>query len=166
MGILDMLTQLASSGSVSDQHFDQATQSVPKDVLGAALANTFRSDSTAPIGDLVGQLFGNSNAQQQAGLLNQILATVGPTAASALAGGVLGRVLSPGSSQVTPEQASQITPEQVQTVVNHAHESTPGLADQLGSFYAEHSGLIKTLGGAALLVAMTHMKDHLGASKE
>lgn len=164
MGLLDMLTQLASSGNVTDQHVDQVVQNAPSDVLGAALAHTFRSDGTPPIGHMVGQLFGNSNAQQQAGLLNQILATVGPVAASALAGGVLGRVLSSGSHQVTPDQASQLTPEQVQAVVNDAHASNPGLADQLGSFYAQHAGLIKTLGGAALLVAMAHMKEQLTSS--
>lgn len=161
MGLLDMLTELASSGKVTDQHFDQAAQSAPPDVLGAALAQTFRSDSTPPLGNMVGQLFGNSNSQQQAGLLNQILAAVGPAAATALAGGALGRVLQPGASQITPAQASQISPEEVQAIVNHAHESAPGLADQLGGFYAQHSGLIKTLGSAAMLLAMTQMKDHL-----
>lgn len=41
---------------------------------------------------------------------------------------------------------------------NDAHR---GIADQRGGFYAQHSGLIKTLGGMALLVAMTQMKDKL-----
>jgi hypothetical protein len=53
---------------------------------------------------MVGQMFGNSNGQQQAGMLNQILATLGPAAASALAGGVLGRALAPGSTQITPDR--------------------------------------------------------------
>lgn len=161
MGLLDTLGQVLSSGNVSGQHFDQVAQDVPQDVLGKALAGAFRSDSTPPIGNMVGQLFGSSSGQQQAGLLNQILATVGPAAAAALAGGALGRIMSPGASQVTPEQAAQLTPEQVQAVVNHAHETNPGIADQIGNFYAQHSGLIKTLGGAAMLVALGKMKDHL-----
>jgi len=69
--------------------------------------------------------------------------------------------MSPGAIQVTPEQAAQLTPELVQAVVNHAHETNPGIADQIGNFYAQHSGLIKTLGGAAMLVALGKMKDHL-----
>ena len=164
VGLLDILMQLASSGNVTDQHVDQVAQHAPPQALGAALAHAFRSDGTPPIGNMVGQLFANSNPQQQAGLLNQILAAVGPSAASALAGGVLGRVLSPHSSQLSPDQAAQLTPEQVQAVVNDAHASHPGLADQLGDFYAQHAGLIKTLGSAALLMAMAHMKEHLEGS--
>ena len=161
MGLLDVLNQLTSAGSVSEQHFDQAAQAAPLDVLGSALAGAFRSDETPPIGNMVGQLFGNSNAQQQAGLINQILAAVGPAAAASVAGGVLGRILSPGASKVTADQASQLTPDEVQEVVTHAHTANPDLAEQLGNFYAQHSGLIKTLGSAALLVAMTKMKDHM-----
>jgi hypothetical protein len=161
MGLLDILTQAVSSGMVSNQHVDQVVQNAPANVVAAGLASAFRSDQTPPIGQMVGQLFGNSNGQQQAGMLNQILATLGPAAAAGLAGGVLGRVMSPGSSQITPAQASQLSPEQVQQVVEHAHQTNPGIADQLAGFYANHSGLIKTLGGAALLIAMTKMKDHV-----
>lgn len=163
MGLLDTLTQLVSTGNVTEQHFDQAAQAAPPEVLGSALAGAFRSNDTPSIGEMVGTLFGNSNGQQQAGLLNQILATLGPAAAASLAGGALGRVLSPGATQVTPDQASQLTPQEVQAVVNHAHESDPSVADQLGSFYAQHAGLIKTLGGAAMLVAAAKMKEHLVA---
>lgn len=162
MGLLDMLTQVVgnNAGSV-EQHFDQIAQNAPPDVLANGLAGAFRSDQTPAIGQMVGQLFGNSNGQQQAGMLNQILAALGPAAAGGLAGGVLGNILSPGSSQVTPEQASQLSPQQVQQVVDNAHQVNPGIADQLAGFYAQHSGLIKTLGGAALAIAMAKMKDHV-----
>lgn len=161
MGILDILTQVVSGGAASDQHFDQVAQSVPSDVLAKGLAGAFRAEETPAIGEMVGQLFGSSNGQQQAGMLNQILAALGPATAAGLAGGVLGHVMSPGSSQITPDQASQLSPQQVQEVVEHAHQTNPGVADELASFYAQHSGLIKTLGGAALTIAMVKMKDHL-----
>jgi hypothetical protein len=161
MGLLDILSQVVSGGQASDQHFDQVAQNAPPGALGSAIAGAFRSDQTPSIGDMVGKMFQNSNGQQQAGMLNQILASLGPAAAGALAGGALGRVMQPGATQVTPDQASQLTPDQVRDVVNHAHETNPGIADQLGSFYAQHSGLVKTLGSAALLIAMTKMKDHL-----
>lgn len=161
MGLMDILNQVIAGGTASDQNFDQVAQAVPANVLAAGLAHAFRSDQTPAIGDMVGQLFGNSNGNQQAGMLNQILATLGPVAAASLAGGVLGKVLSPGSSQITPAQASQLTPQQVQDVVEHAHQTNPGIADALAGFYAQHSGLIKTIGGAALAIAMTKMKDHV-----
>ncbi len=161
MGLLDTLSQMVSGGNVTDQHFDQVAQQAPTDVLGRALSGAFSSNDTPPMGQMVGQLFGNSNGAQQSGMLNQLLATLGPAAAAGLAGGALGRIMSPGATQVTPEQAAKLTPEQVQAVVTHASETNPGIADQLGNFYAQHSGLIKTLGGVAMLVAMTKMKDHL-----
>ena len=108
MGLLDILTQALSSGSVSDQHVDQVVQNAPTNVLAAGLASAFRSDQTPDIGQMVGQLFGNSNGQQQAGMLNQILATLGPAAAASLAGGVLGRVMSPGSSHLSPAQSLRV----------------------------------------------------------
>ncbi|MDC8787213.1 hypothetical protein [Roseateles koreensis] len=43
-------------------------------------------------------------------------------------------------------------------------QAQPGIADELASFYAQHSGLIKTLGGAALAIAMPKMKDHVNPS--
>lgn len=164
MGLMDILAQVVSGGAVSDQHFDQVAQSVPNDVLAKGLAGAFRSDQTPAIGEMVGQLFGNSNGQQQAGMLNQIIAALGPAAAASLAGGTLGRVMNPGNSEITPAQASQLSPQQVQEVVEHAHQTNPGIADELAGFYAQHSGLIKTLGGAALAIAMAKMKDHVGTT--
>ena len=129
-------------------------------MLGSGLAEAFRSDQTPPMGDMVSQLFGQSSGQQQAGMLNQILASLGPAATAALAGGALSRVMAPGGQAISAEQASRLSPSEVRDVVTQAQQQSPGLADQLGRFYADHSGLIKVLGGAALLVAMTKMKDH------
>ena len=160
MGLLDILNQVMASGQASDQHIDQVTQDAPKDVLATGLAHAFRSDQTPDIGAMVGQLFGNSNSTQQAGMLNQIVAALGPAAASALAGGLLGKMMS-GGSQISPAQASQLSPQQVNDIVADAHQTNPGIADALGNFYSQHSGLIKTLGGAALVIAMAKMKERM-----
>ena len=161
MGLMDILNQVMASGSASDEHFDQVSKAVPSDVLADGLAHAFRSDQTPDIGSMVGQLFGNSTGQQQAGMLNQILATLGPAAAASLAGGILGGVMKPGSSQITPAQASELSAQQVKDVVDQANKSNPSIADQIAAFYSQHSGLIKTLGGAALAVALARMKDRV-----
>ena len=160
MGLMDMLTQ-AMSGGGGAQQFGQIAQNAPSDVLAKGLSAAFASEQTPAIGNMVGQLFGQSNGAQQAGMLNQLIGALGPSVMAGLAGGVLGRVMSPGQTQITPEQASQLTPQQVQDVVNHANEVHPGVADQLGQFYAQHRGLINTLGGIAATVAMMKMKDHM-----
>lgn len=159
MGLMDIL-QNALGGSEPEKHFDQVAQNASKDQLAAGFAGALRSDETPPFGNLVGQLFGNSSSTQQAGLLNQILSAVGPAAAASLGGGILNKFLRPGQSHITPDQASQLSPAQVTEIANHAEQAKPNVVDQVGSFYAQHSSLIKTLGGIALMVTMAKMKEH------
>jgi hypothetical protein len=178
MSILDILSQAIAANN-PDQHFDKVVAHAPANELGKGVAEAFRSDKTPDIGQMVGQLFGNSNGSQQAGMLNQVLASLGPAAIAAIAGGVLGRMMNPTQSaqaapaapastsapaatvQITPAQASTLSTDQVKEIVNTAHKQNPALADQLGSYYAEHSGLIKTLGAAALAITMARMKNNM-----
>lgn len=175
MSILDILAQ-ALATKAPDQHFDQVVAHAPANELGKGVAEAFRSDQTPDMGQMVGQLFGNSNASQQAGMLNQIIASMGPAAFAAIAGGVLSRMtqaapsaaapVSPAAApaapvQITPAQASTLSTEQVKEIVNTAGQQNPNLADQLGNYYAEHSGLIKTLGAAALAITMARMKNNM-----
>lgn len=141
-----------------DARFDQAAQQASPDELGVGVAEALRSDQTPPMGDMVSQLFGRSSSSQQAGLLNQILATLGPSVAAALGGGALGRVLRPGQSELTPEEAASVSPREVSDIVTQAEKERPEVVDQLGRFYAQHSGLIKTLGSTALLIALAKMR--------
>jgi hypothetical protein len=185
MSILDILTQ-AMATSAPDQHFDKVVANAPANELGKGVAEAFRSDQTPDMGQMVGQLFGNSNGSQQAGMLNQVLASLGPAAIAAIAGGVLGRMLQPSATpaqtqqtqqtpqthqtlqeepaapvQITPAQASTLSADQVKEIVNTAGQQNPSLADQLGTYYSEHSGLIKTLGAAALAITMARMKNNM-----
>ena len=161
MGLMDLLQQ--ALGGNAETHFDQVAQQAPPEQLGDGLAAAMRSDQTPPFGHMVSQMFGQSSPAQQAGVLNQILAALGPAAATALAGGALGRMMAPGQAQITPEQAAQITPEQVREIAAQAEQTQPGVIDQVSQFYAQHSGLIKVLGGAALAVALAKMKNNMDA---
>ena len=158
MGLMDIL-QSALSGA-PEQHFDEVAKTASQEELGAGVAGAMRSDQTPPFGDMVGQLFGHSNANQQAGVLNQILASLGPGALSGIAGGILGKMMAPGQTQLTPDQASQLSPDQVKDIASHAEKTQPGIVDEVGQFYAQHAGLIKMLGGAALAVTLAKMKEN------
>lgn len=158
MGLMDIL-QGALAGT-PDQHYDEVVRHASPDELGSGIAGALRSNETPPFGDMVGQMFGQSSPHQQAGLLNQILASLGPGALTGLAGGVLGRMLAPQQSQITPEQASQLSPDQVRDIAAQAEHQQPGVVDQVGRFYAEHAGLLKVLGGAALAVTLAKMKQN------
>ncbi len=149
-------------------HFNQVAQSAPTDLLSQGLAAMFRSDQTPAFGQMAGQLFGQANGNQQAGMLNQLLGSMAPGVLSSLLGGAGGaglagilEQLTQGRSTpaVTPELASQLTPEQVQQIANHAEQNDPSVIETMSSFYAEHSTLVNTLGGAALSIALAKMAD-------
>lgn len=79
-------------------------------------------------------------------------------------GGILGRMTAPTSAgipQVTPEQASQLTPEQVQEIASRAEQHDPTVLDKIGGFYAEHPQLVKTLGSAALAIALAGVANRM-----
>ena len=160
MSLMDML-QSALQGNNPEAHFDHVAQQASHDELGAALAGAMKSDQTPAFGDMVGKLFEHSSSTQQAGVLNQILGSLGPAAFSGVAGGVLGRILSPGQTQITPDQASQLSPSQVSEIAAHADQTQPDVIDQVSQFYGQHASLIKMLGGAALVVTLAKMKENV-----
>ena len=163
MALSDLLNVLQQYGNASpsspppntQQDFSRVAQEAPQSHLAGGLAEAFRSDQTPPFGQMIGNLFGQSNGQQRAGILNQLLSSAGPGLTSILGGG-LGNVLKPGS-QVTPEQAEQIPPEAVQKLAEHAQQNSPSIVDQASSFYAQHPKLVQGLGAGALALIMSHM---------
>ena len=166
-----LLSQFTGGGSAADaaDHFDKVAQSASPDLLSQGLSAMFHSDQTPPFGQMAGQLFGQANANQQAGMLNQILGGMGPGVLASLVNGaqgtglgaILGQLTRGGTtpSAITPDQASKLTPEQVQVIASHAEQHNPGIVDEMSGFYAQHAGLIKTLGGAALTIALAKMAD-------
>src|SRR6476469_2093122 len=127
------LNPSAAPSADASAHFDQGAQHASPEVMGQGISDALRSDQTPPLGQMVSSIFSNANPQQQAGMLNQILGSLGPGVLSSLSGALGG-----ARPQVTPEQASQISPQQVQDLANHAEKTSPDIFDKLGSFYAEH----------------------------
>jgi len=169
MGLMDILQQYANRADASDpatahEHFDEVARAAPPEVLGQGLGDAFRDDRTPPFGEMVGQMFGQSNPQQQASVLNQLLRSIGPGVLAALGGGILGRSTASthsGAPQLTPEQASQLTPAQVQEIAARAEQHDPSVLDKIGGFYAEHPQLVKTLGSAALAIALAGVANRM-----
>ena len=166
--LLSQFTGGGNSANASD-HFQQVSQSASPDLMSQGLSAMFHSGQTPPFGQMAGQLFGQANPNQQAGMLNQLLSGMGPSVLASLVAGsgggalsaILGK-LTPGAATpaaITPEQASQLTPEQVQVIANHAEQHSPGIIDKMSGFYAEHPGLVKTLGSAALTIALAKMAE-------
>jgi hypothetical protein len=159
-----------------DDDFDQIAQAAPQPALADGLAAAFRSEQTPEFGQMTANLFNNSNPQQQAGLLNTILKYAGPAilgrimaggggagGASAGGGGGLSDLINMfrgGQQQeVTPEQAGQIPPEAVQRVAEEAQKHDPSIVERISDFYAEHPTLVKSLGTAALTIALAKIAN-------
>lgn len=166
--LLSQFTGSAKTANAAD-HFDKVAQSAPPELIKQGLSAMFHSDQTPPFGQMAGQLFGQASPTQQSGMLNQILTGMEPGVLASLVngakGGGLGAILGAlthggaAPATLTPDQASQLTPEQVQVIANHAEQHNPGVVDELSGFFAQHAGLIQTLGGAALSIALTKMAE-------
>ncbi len=166
MGLMDQVGDLlkqygSGSGQVPghvDQHFEQVAQAAPSSSIADGIAAAFRSDQTPAFGQMLGGLFGQSNGEQKAGMLNQLISTVGPGVLAGVGGGALSSLLG-GGGQITPQQAQQISPEQVQQLAAHAEKADPSIVDRAGAFYAQHPTLVKTLGSAALSIALAKVAE-------
>jgi hypothetical protein len=167
-GIGDLLKQYSGGSSTVpgvEQHFDQVAQAVPPSTLASGLAEAFRSPQTASFPQMAAQLFSNGNSQQQAGVLNGLMASLGPAVIAKFAGSApnspLAAMLQSGS--VTPPQAASVSPAEVEALTAHAQTQDPSIIDRVSAIYAEHPVLIKSLGAAALTIAMKKIADQHAA---
>ncbi|WP_280150552.1 hypothetical protein [Piscinibacter sp. XHJ-5] len=170
MALMDILQPYAARPTSTENDFDEVVPQVPADVLGDGLAQAFRSDRTPPFSSMVSQLFGNSNPQLRAGLLNQLIRAVGPAVLAKIAGGALGRfgqTAQPGAAApgtpppLSPVDAEQVTPEQVREIAEEAQKHDPSVMERVGGFYAQHPDLVKGLGGAALAIALGQIANRM-----
>ncbi len=169
--LLSRLT--GDSPHVSPDDYQRTVEQAPPSLVSRGLSEMFKSDETPAFGQTNGQLFSAAHPAQQAGLLNQLLGSMGPGVLASLAGGagggalgtLLQRFTQGGGTQptVTPDQASQLSPDEVAQVAAHAEQHDPSIVERMSDFYAQHPGLVKTLGGAALTIAMAKMAEHHGS---
>ena len=160
-GMLQQYSGSVQATQTTEDDFDRASQLAPRDAVSGGLAEAFRSDQTPPFPNMLGQMFGNSSGTQRANILNTLLSIAGPALLSSMmqrSGGIggLAGMLNRGG-QITPQEAEQIPPEAVEELAREAEKRDPTVIDRVSDFYSEHPTLIKTLGAAALAVAMSGM---------
>lgn len=134
----------ASAPANPHQDYRNIAEAAPPQVMADGLAHAFRSDQTPSFPEMVSSLFQQSNPDQRAGLLNQLLGAMGPGAAASI----------PGLEEQRPEQ---ISPEQVKQAAAYAQNANPSIIDQVSGFYAQHPDVVKALGGAAISIAIQHI---------
>jgi hypothetical protein len=168
MSLMDNLSSLVdqfSKGSASDADvhatYDKVATSVPQGSLADGLGHAFKSDQTPPFEQMVSGLFGQSNPDQKAGALNQLIAALGPSGAAQILGSLgLGGLAAAATGQtVTPQQAQQVSPEAVQTIARQAAKTDPSIMDKAAGFYAQHPTLVKSIGAGALALLMSKISQ-------
>jgi hypothetical protein len=137
--------------------FAHVSQSAPSSAVAGGLAAAFRSPHTPSFAEMIAQLFGQSDPNQRAGILNHLLGAAGPMATSGGLFGGLSQLLSGNQTSVSPEQAQQVPPEAVRQLAEHAQQRDPSVVERASEFYAQHPTLVKGLGAVALAVALSHM---------
>lgn len=156
--------------------FDQVAQQAPAGSVSQGVAEAFRSDRTPPFPNMLAQMFGQSDPNTRAGILNQLIAAAGPAIFSGAfgpggmgagmgggLGGLLGGLLGGGgfgqttTPQITPEQASQVPPEAVEELAREAQEKQPDVISRISEFAAQNPALVKGLGAVAVGIALKHL---------
>ena len=162
-----------------DTDFDRFAHEAPPEAISEGLSAAFRSDQTPEFAQMASQLFGRASGSQRAGMLNALLAAVGPMVlqqilarrqrgpasgpaqGGAMGGGlgdILGKILrGDRAPQVTPEVAEQVTPAEVEEIAREAEKKDPSVIDRISDVYARQPELLKVLGGAALAIALGRM---------
>ena len=140
--------------SASDD-FAKVADQAPPSVLSDGLSAAFHSQSTPPFGEMIAQLFAQSDGAQRSGILNHLLAAAGPAASGALSSLNTGGA----GAGVSPQQAQQLSPQAVQQLADEAQKRDPAVVDRASEFYAQHPTLVKSLGVGALAVIMSHLSQ-------
>jgi hypothetical protein len=157
-----------------DTDFDVLAQQAPPEAISEGLAAAFRSDQTPEFPQMASQLFGRASGSQRAGMLNALLAAVGPMVLQQILsrrqrgpgpaapggglGGVLGNILRGDQPpRVSPEVAEQVSTHEVEEIAREAEKKDPSVIDRISEVYSQQPELLKVLGSVALGVALSKM---------
>jgi hypothetical protein len=163
MAVLDDVKELlkqyaggsAPAGDVG-AHFQQVAQSVDSGAMAGGIAAVMRSDKTPPFAQLVSQLFASGSSDQRAAMIEKLVSAIPPeqrARISALVPGLENVLANPG------EAVARVSPSDVQQLARHAEQQDAGVVDKMSAFYAGHPMLVKTLGAAAMTIAMRTIAD-------
>ena len=162
MGLLDdvkeMLNQYASGAAPSGDtgaHFQQVARSVDAGTLAQGIAAALRSDDTPPFSQLVSQLFESGSGDQKLAMLNTLLSAVTPQQRAQLASLIPGL----GTTIASPTAAQSVSPDAVQQLAEQVEQHQPGIVEKMSALYAAHPALVKTLGTAAMMIAMRKIAE-------
>ncbi|GIZ50505.1 hypothetical protein [Noviherbaspirillum aridicola] len=135
--------------------FDEVARALPPEAVTDGLSEAFRSDQTPAFEELLQHSFEQGDPRQRANMLGRLLDAAGPQVLHALRErGVL-------PPQVDRDAAHRLRPQAVHEIAGVASRENPALIDDISSCYATDPALARTLGGAALNVALQKIAQRL-----
>ena len=126
-------------------------------MLAQGIAAAMRSDQTPPFAQIVSQLFGSASGDQKLAMLNTLLTSLPPAQRAQLS------ALIPGlgsAATATGAQASALSPTAVESIAKQVEQHDSGIVEKMSTLYAAHPTLVKTLGSAAMMIAMRKIAEH------
>ena len=166
MGLLEdvrtLVTHYVSQGGSPQDvaaNFSHVVDSTDAASLSPGIAEALRSGETPPFAQMVSQLFANASPDQKASMLNALLGSASPELQATL------RSLIPGAATtatISRTHAENVSPDVVTTLAEKVEQHNPGVIDRMGAFYAQHPTLVKTLGSAAMMIAMRKLAERHG----
>ena len=169
MGLLDVLAQYQHRPNqpppqVLDD-FDQVANAASPDDLAPGLADAFHAEETPPFEQMVGQLYERSDDDTRAGLLNEIVQSLGGghALATGAAGGAFGGILGDlirrrqGREAINPRDVHNVPASEIEHAAAEARRQNPSIVENISRFYARHPQLVQMLGQTALSILMSGM---------
>ena len=139
-----------------EHDFELVAHETAPDAMQDGIAEAFRSDETPPFEEMVARLFEHSDPRVRAGLLDNLLAGLGPAAIGKGGLADVWRRYAAGA-RVSPDRAAHINPLEVQEVARQARDQNPGVLERVSRFYARHPELVRNLGSAAMSIALSRI---------
>lgn len=147
-----------------EQDFVAIAQQVPAQEVTGGLVQAIHSEQTPPFDELMRQSFERADAGQRAAMLKRLLEGASPRVLSPLTDNTVLRYIARDEYHVVSVHADDaigglLSPGVFQQIAGEAAAHDPTVVDRMSEFYAVDPDAGRTLGGAALSVALGKMAE-------
>ena len=164
MGMVDILGRYADEPPPFpppgiERDFGTVAEEAGPDAMQDGIAEAFRADDTPSFEEMVATLFEHSAPRVRAGLLDNLLAGLSPSARYVGGKGALADVWRKyhAGARVAPDRAGEVSPQDVEEVAREARKHNPGVLERVSRFYAHHPDVVRNLGTVAMNIVLAKM---------
>jgi len=164
MGMMDILGRYAEVRHPMpppdvEHDFGEVAHEAGPDAMQYGIAEAFRAEETPEFEQMVATLFEHSGPRVRAGLLDNLLAGLSPTARFLGRQGGLSDVWRKyhAGARVAVDSAAEVDPTDVEEVARQARKQNPGVLERVSRFYARHPEVVRNLGNVAMGIVLSKM---------